>query len=83
MRVTLVSRIPHSSAALLGNLEEAGSADSKTSLELIGLYTSKSYGAPPTCLINYVLTVLFTGRAVAYLVEALCYKPEGRWFDSR
>jgi hypothetical protein len=22
-------------------------------------------------------------RAVAYLVEALCYKPEGRGFDSR
>jgi hypothetical protein len=21
--------------------------------------------------------------AVAYLVEALCYKPEGRWFESR
>jgi hypothetical protein len=23
------------------------------------------------------------GHAVALLIEALCYKPEGRWFDSR
>jgi hypothetical protein len=23
------------------------------------------------------------GHAVAYLVETLCYKPEGRGFDSR
>jgi hypothetical protein len=26
---------------------------------------------------------LSRGHAVAQLVEALCYKPEGRWFDSR
>jgi hypothetical protein len=31
---------------------------------------------------TYIHTYLL-GHAVAYLVEALCYKPEGRSFDSR
>jgi hypothetical protein len=31
----------------------------------------------PVCIITV------SGRAVAYLVEALCYKPEDRGFDSR
>ena len=33
---------------------------------------------------NYFIKVnITTGRAVAQLVEALRYKPEGRGFDSR
>jgi hypothetical protein len=36
MRVTLISRIPHSLAVFLGNLEEASNTDRKASLELIG-----------------------------------------------
>jgi hypothetical protein len=31
----------------------------------------------------YTVYVLYMGHAVAYLVEALCYKPEGRGFDYR
>jgi hypothetical protein len=37
-------------------------------------------------LFDYLFTVTtyqFEGHAVAQLVEALCYKPEGRGFDSR
>jgi hypothetical protein len=30
-----------------------------------------------------VFTLALLGYAVARLVEALCCKPEGRWFDSR
>jgi hypothetical protein len=26
---------------------------------------------------------IYMGHAVAKLIEALCYKPEGRWFESR
>jgi hypothetical protein len=36
------------------------------------------------CTILYLsLLHVSTGHAVAHLVEALCYKPEGRGFDSR
>jgi hypothetical protein len=33
----------------------------------------------------YFITIIIivVGHAVAYLVEALCYKPEGRGFESR
>jgi hypothetical protein len=30
-----------------------------------------------------LLLILFMGHAVTWLVEALCYKPEGCRFDSR
>jgi hypothetical protein len=30
-----------------------------------------------------IFIYLLWGYAVAYLVEALCYKPDGRGFDSR
>jgi hypothetical protein len=36
------------------------------------------------CLADFIsLLLLVVGHAVAQLVEALCYKPEGRGFDSR
>ena len=35
--------------------------------------------APPV----YVLYIQYMGHAVAQLVEALCYKPEGCRFDSQ
>jgi hypothetical protein len=34
-------------------------------------------------LILHTATLHYWGHAVAQLVEALCYKPEGRGFDSR
>ena len=38
-----------------------------------------------TCRLSYIyiITNLIWGHAVAQLVEALRYKSEGRWFDSR
>jgi hypothetical protein len=35
------------------------------------------------CKINLSIVPPYMGYAVAQLVEALCYKPEGRGFDSR
>jgi hypothetical protein len=34
-------------------------------------------------IIKIRVSIIWVGRAVAYLVQALCYKPEGRGFDSR
>jgi hypothetical protein len=34
-------------------------------------------------LANYSILSLHWGHAVAYLAEVLCYKPEGRRFESR
>jgi hypothetical protein len=40
---------------------------------------------PATTVSEYMLRIKVERgeHAVAYLVEALCYKPEGRGFDSR
>jgi hypothetical protein len=35
------------------------------------------------CLVNWQVYLFSAGHAVAKLVEALCYKPEGRGFHSR
>jgi hypothetical protein len=45
-------------------------------LETIFLESNNKYQF--SCLISF-----FKGHAEASLVEALCYKPEGRGFDSR
>ena len=38
---------------------------------------------PAAIFVNYVYIIKIAGYAVAQLVEALRYKPEGRGFDSR
>jgi hypothetical protein len=54
--------------------------------EIIGEDTwDKIMGSPidRICVVILCSTRRQQGHAVAYLVEALCYKPEGRGFESR
>jgi hypothetical protein len=45
------------------------------------LWPKKNMKYPVAFLFQY--TIREKGHAVAQLIEALCYKPEGRGFDSR
>jgi hypothetical protein len=38
---------------------------------------------PSNCYNIIIIIIVYGGHAMAYLVEALGYKPEGRGFDSR
>jgi hypothetical protein len=42
-----------------------------------------TYLSPYRLCMNYSCYQIQLGHAVAKLVEALCYKPEDRWFNSR
>jgi hypothetical protein len=64
-----------------------GSAQSGYALYLIGpLESLQTYIKPNNYIYKTYFKLLYSrtpGHAVAYLVEALRYKPEGRGFESR
>jgi hypothetical protein len=51
--------------------------------EILNWWTDWNWIASGLTALSFQLLLRLLGHAVAQSVEALCYKPEGRWFEAR